>query len=286
MRVNKKLQEICDANGVKLNVVAAQGDVNQQVQQVENFITMDVDALIILPVDPKVLGPVMKQAKDAGIYVVNSDQLADPEDFNAALSVDMYDLGVQCNMIASAWIDKTFPDAPDGSVKVAVFGFGATEQFKMRGDAMMTIADLNKKCTVVQYYDTTVNTYQQDVPNNAAILLQQHPDINVILSFTDTFALLVQGVLDQNKSTLDFSKIGQFTIDSSVAGFNAIKASQTNESAIRGTIVAGLDIYTELFQLATQAMDKSRFNEDNIAYGVLTPVTSDNIDDYMYVVQE
>jgi len=286
MMVHNTLETICAEQGIKLHTLSAEGDVNLQVQQVENFITMGIDAMIIYPVDPTVLGPTMKTAKDAGIYVVNADQVASPDSYDVALSADMHDLGVQNVLMASEWIDKTFPDAPDGSVKVAVFGFWLTEQFAARCDVMTQIADYNKKCTVVATYDATVQSYQTDIVNNAAILLQQHPDVNVILSFTDIFALLIDEVIMQNAASLDLTKIAQFTVDRSKAGFTKIKASQTNESTIRGTIVPGINIAQDLVDAATQKIDKNLFLENNIYNQPLFAVTSDNIDDYMAWVTE
>lgn len=281
MMVHNSLEAICAEQGIKLLTLSAEGDVNLQVQQVENFITMGIDSLIIYPVDPTVLGPTMQKAKEAGIYVVNADQLATPECYDVAISADMHDLGVQNVLMASAWVDKMFPDAADGSVKVAVFGFWVTEQFAERCDVMTQIADYNKKCKVVATYDSTLQTYQTDIANNAAILLQQHPDVNVILSFTDIFALMVDEVLMQNAASLDLTKIAQFTVDRSKAGFTKIKAAQTNESTLRGTIVPGINIAKDLIDAATQKIDKSVFIENNIYNQPLFAVTTDNIDDYM-----
>ncbi|NLI54910.1 MAG: sugar ABC transporter substrate-binding protein [Clostridiales bacterium] len=281
MMVHNSLETLSAEQGIKLLTLSAEGDVNLQVQQVENFITMGIDALIIYPVDPTVLGPTMLKAKEAGIYVVNADQIASADSYDVAISADMRDLGVQCVMMASDWVDKTFPDAADGSVKVAVFGFWLSEQFAARCDVMTEIADYNKKCEVVAVYDTTVQSYQTDIANNAAILLQQHPDVNVILSFTDIFALMIDEVVMQNAASLDLSKIGQFTVDRSKAGFSKIKLAQTNESTLRGTIVPGIDIAQDLIDAATQKIDKSLFLENNIYNEPLFAVTEDNVDDYM-----
>lgn len=281
MMVHNSMEAVCAAQGIKLVTLSADGDANTQVQQIENLITMGVDSLIVYPVDPKVVGDAMKKAKDAGIYVVNADQITDPANYDVAISADMHDLGVQCVKMASEWIDKTFPDAPDGSVKVAVLGVWVNEQFAERCDVMTKIADYNKKATVVKTYDLGTMTSQADISNNTAILLQEHPDINVILSFTDMFAMLADEVVMQNASSMDLTKFGQFTVDRSAAGFQKIKDSQTNDSSIRGTIVPGINIAQDLVDAATQKIDKSKFLENNVYNEPLFAVTADNVDQYM-----
>ncbi len=56
--------------GIKLEIADANNDSAQQVAFAENFIAKKVDVLILTPVDAKALGPVVKQATDAGIKVI------------------------------------------------------------------------------------------------------------------------------------------------------------------------------------------------------------------------
>ncbi len=280
MRISKQLEAACDAAGVKLATLTAEGDANTQVQQVENFIVMGVNALIIYPVDPKVVADSMKQAREAGIYVINADQLADKDSYDVGISVDMADLGVQCDKMASDWIDKTFPDAKPGTVKTAVFGTWASEQFASRCNAMLDLPSYNEKAVIVEKYDIGQN-YAFDLPQDMSICIQKHPDISAILSFTDTFAMLTDEVIMQNASTLDISKIGSFTVDWSSAGMQKIKASETDGSTIRGTIASNLDIGNLLVDVALQKFDKSKLNADNVLMGPLVPITSDNVDQHM-----
>ena len=285
MRVQNELEAACDAAGVELTTLSAEGDVNLQVTQVENFITMGVDALIIFPMDPKTLSEPMKKAREAGIYVVNADQIADPGSFDVGISVDMSELGVVCNQMASDWVDENFPDAEPGSVKCAVIGLWLSEQFAERCDVMTDFASYNDKVEVVEIYDEV--DYSTQIPQDVAILLQKHPDINVILSFTDTFAMLADEVILQNASAydLDLSKIGQFTVDWSAAGLQKIKAAQTDESTLRGTAATNITIAQDLLDAAMQKIDPSQLDENNLFMGPITPVTSENVDEYLETLQ-
>lgn len=60
------------ANGIK-----NEGDVSGQIQLVEQMIVRKVDALVLAPADSKALIPVVKKAIDAGIIVINIDNVLD-----------------------------------------------------------------------------------------------------------------------------------------------------------------------------------------------------------------
>lgn len=62
-----KAEEI---GGITLNIVAAQEETDTQLGQVENFISQEVDAIIVIPVDTDAAGPMTAAAQEAGIPLV------------------------------------------------------------------------------------------------------------------------------------------------------------------------------------------------------------------------
>src|SRR3954471_9265898 len=56
--------------GFELIVTSGEGDVNKQIQAVENLINSGVDAISVNFIDAKAFGPTMKKAQDAGIPIV------------------------------------------------------------------------------------------------------------------------------------------------------------------------------------------------------------------------
>lgn len=58
-----------DAKGIDLDVRNGGGDLSKQISAVQDFITQDKDAIIVYPGDPEGIGPVVEQAKAAGIPV-------------------------------------------------------------------------------------------------------------------------------------------------------------------------------------------------------------------------
>jgi inositol transport system substrate-binding protein len=56
--------------GVTLNIVAAQEKTDVQLGQVENFVSQQVDAIVVIPVDTDAAGPMTEKAQAAGIPLV------------------------------------------------------------------------------------------------------------------------------------------------------------------------------------------------------------------------
>ena len=56
--------------GVDLLIADANLDVAAQISKAENFMAQQVDVLVLTPVDAKALGPIVSQAKAAGIRVI------------------------------------------------------------------------------------------------------------------------------------------------------------------------------------------------------------------------
>ncbi|RRZ94474.1 sugar ABC transporter substrate-binding protein [Erwinia sp. 198] len=68
--VRNSMQKELQKENVKGQVEDAKNDVSQQLQQVQNFIGQDVDAIIVNPVDTNAVKPIMDQASKAGIPLI------------------------------------------------------------------------------------------------------------------------------------------------------------------------------------------------------------------------
>lgn len=63
-------QKEADAQGVKLVMADAEGDVNKQISDVETMIAQQVDAIVVIPQDVEGSAPVVSMAKEADIPIV------------------------------------------------------------------------------------------------------------------------------------------------------------------------------------------------------------------------
>ena len=70
-------------------------DADSQAQQIEQVISEEPDALVVLPQDGEALTPVAQKAEAAGIPVINVDRLfSEPDAATATILGDNYQIGV------------------------------------------------------------------------------------------------------------------------------------------------------------------------------------------------
>ena len=67
------LQRAADKHGYELVLTAGEFDLGKQSAQIEDFITRKVDAIVVVPVDSRGIGPAIRKANEAKIPVFTSD---------------------------------------------------------------------------------------------------------------------------------------------------------------------------------------------------------------------
>lgn len=80
--------------GANVNVQNANGDVDEQISQIEYFIKKKVDAIVIVATDCNMLSDVIAKAKKAGIKVISYDRLISNSDTDLYISFDNYKVGL------------------------------------------------------------------------------------------------------------------------------------------------------------------------------------------------
>ncbi len=71
------LNSQADSNGYQLIISSADFDLGKQISQIEDFISRNVDAIIVCPVDSKGIGPAIEEANRANIPVFTADIAAE-----------------------------------------------------------------------------------------------------------------------------------------------------------------------------------------------------------------
>lgn len=89
------MREEAAKHGYDVQVVSAEADVAKQKDQVNDFITQKVDAIVLNPADSASIGPAIKAANKAGIPVFTADlQCTDPDaKVTAHIATDNYQGG-------------------------------------------------------------------------------------------------------------------------------------------------------------------------------------------------
>ena len=194
--------------GCTVSVAACEGDTTLMISQVENFIEMNVDALIVAPIDQGAMEDTLMKAREAGIPVIfNGQYPAYADKMSGGGATDYVELGTQNAKAALAWVDKNYPDAGEGDVHVAVLGFNNTFIFKQIYDAMIATLAQDARITV-SYTGEQHNSI--DLGYSAAEeAMTMDPDIRLFLCYQDGPGTGVANYL-MSRSDLNMDEFGVF----------------------------------------------------------------------------
>jgi ribose transport system substrate-binding protein len=209
------VKEKAAADGVEVFVYGAEeGGATAQYSQIENCISMGVNAMIVMaPGSIENVLPAVEQAKAAGIKVIGVPP-GDLEPFDAIMHTDQYEDGTMVAKMACDFINATYPDAPDKGVEVVVMGNESGEkQMNLRYQGYRTIAETCPKANVVQYLDLPQTA--DSIPAGASAaenVLAAHPNVKVFVIQSSAQA---QGVAQAIKALpgVDVSQYGVFAGD-------------------------------------------------------------------------
>ena len=84
-------QELKNYDDIEFIVVDGQNDVNKQVNDIQNLIAQDVDAIMVVPNSAQACEPVLKEARQMGIAVATFNiPVTDPEAYDVFVGTDQY----------------------------------------------------------------------------------------------------------------------------------------------------------------------------------------------------
>ena len=89
--------------GAEVNIQNASGDVEQQKKQIDYFIKKEVDAIVIISIDPDELVDSVKKARDAGIKVIAYDRPIPKANVDLYISFDNEKVG---ELMAEAFLQS------------------------------------------------------------------------------------------------------------------------------------------------------------------------------------
>lgn len=108
---------------IDLSIQDANADLSKQIQQVEDFISEGVDAIIMSPADPVGSVACVEAAKEAGIPIFTYDGVMDDNTDIAAYTIcDFYADGYSLGEWAAEYISKNL----DGKANVAILDYPAS----------------------------------------------------------------------------------------------------------------------------------------------------------------
>jgi ribose transport system substrate-binding protein len=95
----------------------ANNDVTKQIGDIQDLITKGVDAIIVTAMNPDSINPVLEEAMDKGIVVVNFDQIVSTDKITSKITYDEVEYGKICG--------EFIKEALDGKGKIVSLRFTA-----------------------------------------------------------------------------------------------------------------------------------------------------------------
>jgi ribose transport system substrate-binding protein len=197
--------------GVEVVVADARGDAATQVNQIEDFVTKQVDAIVYIPAGATAAGVPVKDAKRAGIPIIAVDRNPPDEPANSFIASD--------SVAAAKTLGEHVAEATGGEGSVAILQgqIGTTPEIdRNKGFQEALSASPGLQVVAKQPAD-----WDQDKGFNLAQnMLQAHPDISVFFGRADAMALgAAQAVRVANVG----HKVTIVGFDGDVAGLKAVR---------------------------------------------------------------
>jgi len=130
--VMSALQEVVEAQGAEITIVACDDNSATQIGQIENFTNNNCDLIMVHPSDAAAAEDACKEARDAGIKVMCWDDPMTNTDGNWILNNT--DLGIAIGELAGDFINEHFSE--DNKAEVALLDYPQTKVLLERGDGI------------------------------------------------------------------------------------------------------------------------------------------------------
>jgi ribose transport system substrate-binding protein len=183
------MREAAAKNDMELNIQSAEFKMDDQQAQIENFITQQVDAIIVCPVDSKTIGGAIKRANDAKIPVFTADISANEGDVICHIASD----NVAGGRLAGEYMAKLL----NGKGKVIIIDhpkvMSVVDRTKGFEQAVSKFPGIK---IVARPPGDGERTTSMNVMEN---MLQSHPDIDAVFAINDVTALGALAALRQAK---------------------------------------------------------------------------------------
>lgn len=267
----------------QVKVTSADGDVNTQTSQIQNYITMKVDELIVMPCDADSVTSVLAEARKAGIKVlVTGTQLADTEAYDCMATCNQYLVGEYSALLAKSWVEKNYPDAPEGSIECAALLSSLNADAVNKSNGMLQVFEPYLKNVAGEYTDEKGNVVDDahkvanpvycpalklvqktdaEMADAARTAFQNiqltNPEVKVVLCCTgDGAGAVSQIFIDKGLSAEEYAKIAVFGCGFIGSEKDYIENSIAGTSVFRATVAfGGGNLPGEMSDLAAKLLD-------------------------------
>ena len=202
--------------GVEVLFTEANEDPVQQLDEIQELISRDVDGLLVAPVDSEAIVPAYEQARDADMPIMSIARGTDPSLQDAFVGPNLVEMGQR--------IAKWTCEHVDGAATVAmVKGPGGASFVKdMEKGYKKTLRSECGEKKIVFETNTTALSADQGL-NAAQDALTRHPDVDVIFAQNDDLAVGVVQALEEKNRAGDVVVTG---LDATPQGLELLRKGQ------------------------------------------------------------
>lgn len=245
-----------------ITVLEAKNEPATQISQVENFINMGVDAIIIAAVDVTSMDAVCKKAMDAGILVMGYGMKLNECDL--FMINDNAGAGKLIGELAAEFINDNY----GGKADVGLITYYEAQETLDRGDAMKESLAANcPEAKVVMEASSVVADEGMEITEN---FLQAYPDMKVIMSIGDGAAV---GANQAIKAANKQDGFGIFAVDCTI---EAMQIMANGENIIgEVSFGTGSQIGVNVIDTCMKAVTTGVYEKENYTPNIL--VTPDNL---------
>ena len=225
--IKQSVEAYGTAQGYRVITVDARGDATTQVNQVQDLIAQNIDALIYIPAGATAAAVPVKAARSAGIPVINVDRQAE----GAAGDTFIYGRSVVAATELGKWVCEQTKG--QGNAVMIHGQRGTTPEVDRTRGFTEGLASCGIKITQHQWTERWSADEGNTIAQN---MLQRDPSINVIVGQADGIAL---GAVQAVKLATLPHKVWVVGFDGDVGALQAIQDGSLDATATQQTFTMG-----------------------------------------------
>jgi len=267
------IKEEADKLGVEIIEAIAEGDSNKQLQQIENLIAANVDAIICVPKDNKAIVAAIQKANDANVYFITDNRSADE-----GARVDL-EVGADSFEMAKSEAQWLVDDAKSKNTKYYVLellGDLKDVNAMLRDKAFNEVADANPDyLEVVAQVPTEWKA--ETALSGTVNALQANKEINCIFVPSDSLLPSVLSALQQQNRYFkadDPNHVVVASFDGAKEGLDAIRDGYVDIDMVQDAVLEGkLCVQGAVKLVKGETLESNQILEEGFA------VTRDNFEE-------
>ncbi len=269
-----EVETLMEAKGWDYTILSCKDNSATQIQQIENFITNQVDLIMVHPSDPHALEDYLAAAREQGIKVMCWDDKMKNTDVNWVL--DNTELGYTIGKAAADFINDHY--SASAPAEVAVMNYPQTPILLERETGILTaLEDLAGGKFKVVAQQPAIDA--ASALSNMESIFQANPDVSVVCSIgaggdigaNEAFMTRTGGKIPAN--------VGIFSADATQQQLEAIVDGQASRASV-GFEGSNLKTAEACVALYEKLLNGETFADQNI-YRPLLIIDADNAEEYL-----